>query len=840
MAEFDHCKINSGLDDISISEDIEKQAALDGSSFSDAAQKVYDRKLAEKAARKRAAYTNLKARIDTVNRVKSVYGDNVGLGMIAELVGITNARKGARNSLSSAQQALKGKYDGGFFNDMIATGYYKEFTSGALDGDVADAMWRMDFGQKLDDLPKEAIEIGKVIQKWNEIRRQDSNRAGAWIGKVQGYIAHQSHDMFHLRDAAKRLGKGRSSSEDVNFKAWQEFITPLLDKSTFDGVEDIGKFMRSAWEAMASGVHLKYVDTSLSDVSTPPRGTSSLARRLSEDRVFKFKDGKSWHEYNKIFGKGNLRESVEAGLRQSAYSTAIMRRFGANPAQTFQNIMSDLEYSAQKGGVAGRDKFNKQRAKIENYINVLDGSANIPANYAVARYSSNLRALKSMSSLGGSLLASIPDMQNIATEMHYQGHGILSGYKAAFEGLSGTSEEKKAIARSLGIVSKSLVHEFTDRFSAQDNIGGLATRGLAAFFKWNGQNWWTDSLRHGMSLSMSNFMANDVGKALSDLSDDMQRIFLLYDIDDGMWDAIRKVDLEKADGDNFFTPEMARKISDADAAAYLQSKGQDVNEASIFEFKETVEDKFRQYFLDRVEYGILEPDAKVRALSAYGGAPGTFWGEMARFAMQFKSFAVSMAYRPLARNLYGHSANDNTFIQALRQTLAGGNGEWHGLAYTIVMSTALGYMSLAAKDFVKGRTPRDPADFQTWRAAFVQGGGAAIYGDFLFNEYGSSPQDVAMATIGPVPSEAAKIVDIFKTLISDKDEKEKALAKKSFKLIIDNTPYANHPVARGVLDYLLLDAVQESINPGYKRRAERSLKNRTGQEYIDFSDIIAY
>src|SRR3546814_13393300 len=61
---------------------------------------------------------------------------------------------------------------------------------------------------------------------------------------------------------------------------------------------------------------------------------------------------------------------------------------------------------------------------------------------------------------------------------------------------------------------------------------------------------------------------------------------------------------------------------------------------------------------------------------------------------------------------------------------------------------------MSAKDILKGRTPRDPTDPATWAAAFVQGGGAGIYGDFLLGESnrfgGGLLQTLAGPTLGAV------------------------------------------------------------------------------------------
>ena len=54
----------------------------------------------------------------------------------------------------------------------------------------------------------------------------------------------------------------------------------------------------------------------------------------------------------------------------------------------------------------------------------------------------------------------------------------------------------------------------------------------------------------------------------------------------------------------------------------------------------------------------------------------------------------------------------------------------------------------------------------------------------------------------------------------------------ALKLVQDNTPFLNLFYLRRALDYLMFHSLQESMNPGYLRRAEHSLQKRTGQTFF--------
>ncbi|MCP5859883.1 hypothetical protein QU749_09240 [Klebsiella pneumoniae] len=46
------------------------------------------------------------------------------------------------------------------------------------------------------------LENGATRQQVAEVIGVDENRAGAWVGKVPGYIVRQSHDILKIRAIA--------------------------------------------------------------------------------------------------------------------------------------------------------------------------------------------------------------------------------------------------------------------------------------------------------------------------------------------------------------------------------------------------------------------------------------------------------------------------------------------------------------------------------------------------------------------------------------------------------------------------------------------------------------
>jgi hypothetical protein len=140
----------------------------------------------------------------------------------------------------------------------------------------------------------------------------------------------------------------------------------------------------------------------------------------------------------------------------------------------------------------------------------------------------------------------------------------------------------------------------------------------------------------------------------------------------------------------------------------------------------------------------------------------------------------------------------------------------------------------------KNRQPRDPSNPKTWLAAFLQGGAAGIYGDFIFGDTRSRFGTTFVATAaGPTASTADQIANIYgQALRGDKDA-----GKSLFRLAYQTAPAAAslvHPAAsvinavyvKAALDHLIYYNVMEALSPGYKRRMERRLKKENDQEVL--------
>ena len=789
-----------------------------------------DLRLDEALARKRAAVLQASARLRIENNIATNWRGREYEGLSSVIVGTQHARTGARRSVDAAQQSLAGYYIGGFISDLERLGgpHFQIWRKGAMNREISEALWTIDNPAASPfDGPKEAMEIAEVIHKWQEVARSDGNRAGAWTGKMPGYVVRQSHDAIKLR------AKG--------FEAWRDSIVESLDwERTANGIfrdsdtavvggKTLTKegYLREIFMNLRTGVRL---DGS----SIEPRAArrrdygGNVASKMSQERVLHFLDGGSWFEYNEIFGIGTLQDAVIHGLQRSAQGTALMRAMGPDPRATLNAVRDSLELRLRQEGRAEElDRLIHKHHALDAQLAEVDGSLNAVGNPTAAQVFRVIRGLQSMSKLGGAVISAFGDVPVFSAEFSYQGMGryqaMWEGIKLAIRG-KGTADQR-AILSQLGVFSDSMAGDLAANFSG-DDIPGSITRLQTLFFKATGLTLWTDSWRKAAGLMMSHELALERALDWGSLSADRRRVFQLYGIDAKRWDIMRSAGTRMADGREYLTPDGLDAVSDDAFEALLRAEGRDVSPEAIADLRWEMADQLRTYFRDRISYAVLEPDAKTRSIMRQGTSAGTFAGEALRCVMQFKSFPIATIQKVWGRETLGRG-NDT-----VADALSNRHGEIMSIAQLVLTMGAFGYLSMTTKELLKGRTPRKwwespEMASKTFFAAMAQGGGLGIFGDFLFGESNRFGGGLISTIAGPT---AGTIEDIHKiyTRVRDGD----TIGQGALRTAMGLVPGSNIWYFRGAFDYFLGYRIYESMNPGYFRRMQRRVERENGQTFF--------
>ena len=758
---------------------------------------------------KRNAALNLKAR--AVRRAKlDRYlreGASANDALQSYLVGNNASYDGAKQSVAAQMDGMIEGMQSKLAYELESKGLLPFVNNQEFDEVIAREIWELSYGAEGKPgitKSKEAKQIADIIfRAQNEVTAK-LNRAGADIGNLKGRITRQNHDRGLLHKAGK--------------DKWIEEIAPLLDADRTFGDKNPAEFLSEAYDTLITGQNLK--TGAGTDKLYAFKGPSNIAKKMSQSRVLHFKDAASWLQYNRQYGRASLFENVIFELRRGMEDAVLMENMGTNPEAAFD---ADIKYLQDKLRGTGREK-ELQDTNLRNRKNEfmqLTGEVDIPESARMARIAQSIRVLNNMTQLGGTVLSSISDIPLNAANMKVHGHSFLDGYQKAFGALmQGRGKgEMREIAALTGAGFEGILGDVAARWGsgANDSLPGTMSRMQQKFFKFNFLADWTDTLKAGAARVYAADLGLHSGKAFDALPKAQQKMLKTYDISPAEWDAIRATKHVADDGRAYVTGDIRDRMKESDIRK-LFDKDVSITKRMMEQKRDELEAKLRGYFYEEVNTAVNTPTRREQAIMNQGLRAGTLAGEAVRFIMQFKSFPISVLTRVVGRQMY----------QA-------GKADKMGLVHLAVMSTAFGYLSMTSKDIFKGYEPRPilnddgTPNLATFNAAFLQGGGAGILGDFLFgeameNRFGGG---LISTLAGPTAGRVDDLARIIGTVKAGGDA-----GAKAFNTFINAIPGNNLFYVRGALNYAFVYDIQEQLNPGYIRRMERRLKKEQDREFL--------
>ena len=820
-------KAKNILDDIKKAQSETKIKDLDETITSKLADGVLKRQQLQKKINKLNALEDEVKIRNTVEYVLKEFPNNPVEGLAAVLVGSNLQKAGSRSSVALAQLAyyrdLLVSFNGKLKDNKVDSLFAE--ANADIEQRVARVIWEIGEGKTITEKTKDIVTLGKIISEFSETVRKKYNDHGANTEKLPGWIVRQAHDPFALRNAVDVLNlknnkniKEINGTPERNLAAWKDYILPKLDqKKTFgntDGSpEAIDEFLTFSYNSLIRN------ENQVVDGAGNSFGSRNLAEKIGAKRVLHFKSSDDWFSYNSKFGGQNLKESLFQGFNMAGRNIGMMSMLGSNPQKNFlkmaDEIMNILKRKKNQTQVNKIASFIKPQGGYAKFMAEVDGSVNTINGFAAAKWSGITRAILSMAKLGGATISAIADVHLYATELKWQGRSYIGGVAEALGRLGKikNSKLKAEIAEQLGFIGDNLIYDVAARYSTGDNLNKQFTKIQRTFFKLNGLSWWTNSLKDGAMLGMGNYVAKQRHLSFNNLSVEFKRLITHFGINEKIWNTIRKMDVEKAeDGKEFFSARNIDLLSDGKIKEISGVEKMSKRQLNIA--RDNLKTRVLGMFLDRSTFAVIEPDARVRSWLKLGQQAGTPVGEALRFWGQFKAFPFAIMQKAIGREL--------AFTEAGRKYRA-----LFGTAGLIAGSAIFGYISMTAKDLLKGKKPRDPMNKSTFFSAILQGGGLGIYTDFLFGKIQNSTS--ALATLaGPGITEATKVLAIFNYII--KGEFSKA-GKQGYLSIKENIPFLNLFYLKTAFDYAIGYQIMETLSPGSLKRMEKNAA-KNGQEFL--------
>lgn len=779
---------------------------------------------------KRNAYLNVLRRKDVLSHIDKFDSDYDGLRAI--LGGLRRPGQATRASIANRKLALEAKYLKGFLHRLETENLLKHFHMGENHKDIVRAIYQLSLGKEgnpgLINNP-EAIKIAKVIKEFQDNLLKRSNEAGSWIRPLKGYISSQNHDTRLLREAG--------------FETWQATVLENLDlERTMQGISPDRQddFLRSVYDALVSGAHYKPPGGATADALTGFKGASSLGRKISEHRLLHFKDADAWLNYHSQFGADNPMMSIIQDFERSTNNIALMEVFGPNPQAFFDDLVQRLG-KRNRQDLKEFDKITGKRGGLlsptpQHLMAELTGETFRPENYGLAQVGSMTRQLNNMIMLGATVATQVTDVAFKANALRLRtGKPILSVYGdmigSLFEGL--TNKEKRRMAKAYGAGFDGTLQAVASRFMVDDNPPGLVSTLHSTYFNLNGVTPWTANSKM-MDMSMiAGYMNNHHDVSFRSLHPQTQDYLLRANIDAVDWDIARSA-ARDLNGSTYILPDTFEEIPN-DLIRSMKSELANATDSEIARYKKDLDVNYRGFLLDTVETATLTPSLNTRAILTKGTKPGTAPGEMLRFMSQFKSFGLAVGTDVFPELTRGVGLTD--LIDDPKSMLkAAVNSDMAGIAHLVAMTTALGYMAMSMKDIAKGREPRQVDDPRTWAASFIQGGGAGIYADFLFGEYNRFGQGFLATVAGPTAGHVEDVASLYSAAVQGD-----FAAGRTFRTVLNKTPYLNLFYVRPALDYLILYDLQESLDPGFLNNLEHRIMENNGQKFfLPPSEVVPY
>lgn len=754
-------------------------------------------------ARKHAALSVI-ARDRTLQQVERHIGAGLSYrqAVLAIFEGTTRGVEGGRHSIAATKLAFEARYVGGMMARVVREVPHAEglLRDRAFLDDVVREMWELrQDGQPGRTGNRDAQKVARIFADGAEQSRTDLNRLGANIGKLDGWAGAQLHD----GDKIARLPADE----------WVGSILPRLDLArTFPDLSteaEVRRALRNVWDNI---VFQPERGAAASPADSGFRGPLNVARALERHRVLHFRSPDDWLAYSREFGHGHIFDGMVHHQSRAALNASQMQILGPNPGATLQAVLDGLRRRVDGDDAIPAGKKASEKAGLTDdagaaigmAFRIASGAAMIPVSRTIADVGGTLRAWQSLAKLGGAVISSVTDLPTAMVNLRFNGMTFGDAVRGQLAGLvEGRGRgEARELAYLAGEGFDGIIGHLVSPFVANDSAPGAMQSVMATFFRWTGLSWWTDANRAGAARALMANLGAQAGREFGALDPRLQNVLRQHDITPELWDTIRSAGLREIDGRAYVVP---------------GGIGDDAADLAL-----------RRYLADEAASSVLEADAAAQRWTTAGTSRGTLPGEAIRTVMQFKAFPIAFTQRVIGRAWQGGEGGANAGAAHIGTLIAG--------------LTILGYAAMTAKDAIRGYGPREVLEddgtprLKTIAAALVQGGGAGIYGDFLFGEASRSGNSALENAAGPLLSDVARVANLF---AKARDGEGKAADFLTTGLAA--TPFLNTWYARPALDFLVLNALREALSPGYLARQDQRRRQQYGQDpHLAPSDRMAF
>lgn len=628
------------------------------------------------------------------------------------------------------------------------------------------------FGEDTGDAAAKAY-----AQTWLETAewlRQRFNAAGGAIGKLERWGLPQRHDPIALR------ARGKST--------WIADIKPMLDttrmRHPLTGAEitqgELDDVLGEIWDGIVSDGW---------DTREPKRavhGKGALANQKAEHRFLAFKDADTWLGYQRDYGGGSDPfASMMDHLAMMSRDIAAMEILGPNPNTMIEYLKQVIEKQAglkaigEKASFAGKgdhaNRATQYAHRLDEVWGSMRGNLSQPVHGRLASLMSGTRNLITSAVMGGAALSSISDIgtQTIARRFAGIGGSVIRDYITAF------TPAGRQDAISTGLILDSAAHVFHTQARF---IGSLDGTGVTAYLAdrvltLSGLTPFTQAGKHAFGLAFFHEAARQVGKSWDQVNPAFRAVFARYGIGAGDWDAIRSAEVHIGNtGLSLLRPAEVAKVDPKLASKWLHMVQRET------------------------EFAVPTGGHRARTILLNQNRPGTVPGEVLRSFAQFKSFGAVYAM------LHG--------ARIYQMALGGERKKAAAYAGALALSSLVfGGLAMQLKQVVAGKDPRPMTSPGFWLAAFAQGGGLGLYGDFFLSSANRFGGGLEASVGGPVAQHIGDFASLTISATALLTGQKNQFGRELINFARSNVPGGNLWYTRLAWERLILDQAQYLVDP---------------------------
>ena len=789
-----------------------------------AAKETWDNKLQDRIAKKNQAlkqarinaqnkfqienYKNVKGKKDIIEGIRSIFDQDAG----NQILSITNLKRTELGMVHAPLAAFMEKFRTGYFGRR---GKFQKMTTPLVVKEILEP------GSTANPMAKA---FAKAINEAIELARTRHNQWGGRVAKIKGNYLPQPHNPVKV---------GSVTQEE-----WIENILPKLDFAKMINNKTNRAFTREELILELPGVYEAIRTEGVSRLKPGIQmGSTMLGNKRLDHRFLIFKDAESYMAYQAKFGDEDVISTIYQHLESISRDTAMMRALGPNPNSGWRYMKDLVRVNTKDLPIKQRESVRAKLEGLENLYMAHTGRLNSAADKWWAMGFAGLRHILTSAVIGSATLLAQSDFFFTRMTSKFLG---LPAYKANRKTLKlikeGMVKDKtwSKIAIRSGLVGEhwSTIASAANRYFIDTDAPILAKMFSDATLRASGLSHLTQAGRWAFGMEFMGFMGDNFNKSWKELDALTKRGKLqsygnrsftqtleTYGIREGDWEIIRSTKLYDAAIDDdtlktgqalFFKPQDLLKRTDIDEA-----------------YANLLHGRIMEMIFTETDHAIPTASMRGRALVMGKNKPGTLAGETLASGLMFKNFAIAIGFTHIMRGL--------------RQT--GLKGKAGYLVPFLIGTTLMNAYSHEMREILKGRDLANFSNmdkdqlFNYWLARIIGGGGLGIFGDLIYSEsegqnYGTDVTDAILGLPVAFAKDAYGLVDETFRLIPG--GKESKIGRELSNFVKKYTPGSSLWYLRAAWERIIVDTLQNLIDPDFHKRNSNTIKRYQKKEGRDF------